>query len=71
MLIDKNDTVVVEDPTFLGALIAFSSCQPHYVTVSMDEEGMDVAPRDERSTKCAARAPSRFSRAEAEISIVG
>lgn len=35
--------VAVEDPTYLGALQAWRSHAPHYVTVPMDEEGLDVA----------------------------
>lgn len=46
MLIDKDDIIVVEDPTFLGALIAFSPYEPRYVTVGMDGEGMDVEALD-------------------------
>jgi DNA-binding transcriptional MocR family regulator len=42
MLIDRDDIILVEDPTFLGALIAFNPCEPRYVTVGMDDEGMDV-----------------------------
>jgi 2-aminoadipate transaminase len=42
MLIDKDDTIVTENPTFLGALIAFNPCEPRYLAVRTDEEGMDV-----------------------------
>ncbi|WP_259639844.1 PLP-dependent aminotransferase family protein [Pseudomonas syringae group genomosp. 3] len=40
MLLDKGDAVVVEDPTFLGALIAFNPYEPAYATVPMDHDGM-------------------------------
>lgn len=46
LLVDKDDIIVVEDPTFLGALIAFNPCEPRYVTVGMDEDGMDVEALD-------------------------
>src|ERR1700719_189828 len=40
MLLEAGDTVIVEDPTFLGALIAFNVFEPSYATVRMDGEGM-------------------------------
>ncbi|HWZ50742.1 MAG TPA: PLP-dependent aminotransferase family protein [Granulicella sp.] len=42
LLLEAGDTVIVEDPTFLGALIAFNVFEPRYATVRMDAEGMDV-----------------------------
>ncbi len=41
-LLDEHDPVVVEDPTYLGALQAFSLFQPKYLPISMDEDGMQV-----------------------------
>ena len=40
MLVNPDDVVITEDPTFLGALIAFNPCQPTYATVPMDSDGM-------------------------------
>ncbi|WP_462182862.1 aminotransferase-like domain-containing protein [Klebsiella variicola] len=40
LLIDKGDIIVTEAPTFLGALIAFNPCQPQYVSVPMDNDGL-------------------------------
>lgn len=40
MFIDRGDVVIVERPTFLGALVAFNPFEPRYVDVSMDGEGM-------------------------------
>tara|TARA_R110000782_G_scaffold270474_1_gene371608 strand:- start:9327 stop:10523 length:1197 start_codon:yes stop_codon:yes gene_type:complete len=40
LLIDPGDLIVTDDPTFLGALIAFNPCQPRYEAVPMDSEGM-------------------------------
>ena len=56
LLVDKDDVIITEDPTFLGGLIAFNPCEPTYVGVPMDEEGMDtdaleVALRTSPSTK--------------------
>ena len=42
LFVDAGDVIVTERPTFLGALIAFNPCEPRYVTVPMDEEGMDI-----------------------------
>lgn len=42
LLIDAGDVVITEDPTFLGGLIAFNPCEPIYVGVPMDDEGMDT-----------------------------
>jgi DNA-binding transcriptional MocR family regulator len=40
MLIDPGDVIVTEDPTFLGARIAFDPARPSYRAVPMDAEGM-------------------------------
>lgn len=40
MLVDPGDVIVTEDPTFLGALIAFNPSQPAYAPVAIDAEGM-------------------------------
>ncbi len=40
MLVDPGDVIITEDPTFLGALIAFNPSQPRYAAVPMDGEGM-------------------------------
>ena len=42
LFVDAGDVIVTERPTFLGALIAFNPCEPRYVLVPMDEEGMDT-----------------------------
>lgn len=42
LLIDAGDTIITENPTFLGALIAFNPCEPNYACVAMDGEGMDT-----------------------------
>jgi 2-aminoadipate transaminase len=42
MLVNPGDTIVVEDPTFLGALIAFAPSQPRYAPVPVDHDGMDM-----------------------------
>ncbi len=42
MLVDPGDVIITEDPTFLGALIAFAPSQPRYATVPVDEGGMQT-----------------------------
>ncbi|TGD41240.1 PLP-dependent aminotransferase family protein [Pseudotabrizicola sediminis] len=42
MLIDPGDVIITEDPTFLGALIAFEPSQPRYAVVPVDAEGMQT-----------------------------
>jgi 2-aminoadipate transaminase len=42
LLIDPGDTIIVEDPTFLGALIAFAPFEPRYAAVRLDDDGMNV-----------------------------
>lgn len=42
LLIDQGDVIITENPTFLGALIAFNPYEPRYVTVPMDQDGMDM-----------------------------
>ena len=38
----RGDVVITENPTFLGALIAFNPYEPTYAAVRMDDDGMDM-----------------------------
>ena len=40
MFIDKGDIIITENPTFVGALIAFNPYEPQYVAIPMDVDGM-------------------------------
>ena len=40
VLIDAGDTVLVETPTYLGALQAFSLFAPKYVSIAADDDGL-------------------------------
>lgn len=51
VFLDSGSFVVVEDPTYLGALQAFEAYNPHYHTVSMDEEGMVISEVEEAIKK--------------------
>ena len=42
LVLDPGDIVITEDPTFLGALIAFAPNEPTYAPVRTDDHGMDV-----------------------------
>ena len=42
-LVNEGDTVIVEEPSFIGALNAFRSYNAHLVGVKMDEDGMNIA----------------------------
>lgn len=57
MLLNPGDVVITENPTFLGALVAFNAYQPNYASVSMDEEGMDT---DELETVLKANPRAKF-----------
>lgn len=40
IFVDPGDTILVESPTYMGAINAFKYYQPHFVEVDMDEDGM-------------------------------
>lgn len=42
VLIDPGSRVLVEAPTYLGALSAFNPYEPEYVSVPMDDEGLEL-----------------------------
>ena len=55
VLIDTGSRVLVETPTYLGALQAFTPMEPEIVSVRSDEHGVDV---DDLAAKC--KVPPRF-----------
>ncbi len=42
VLINENDRVVLEEPSYLGAIQAFSLFRPQFITIPISEIGMDV-----------------------------
>lgn len=44
LLINPGDRILVEEPTYLGALQAWNAYEPDYVTVPIDEHGMQLEP---------------------------
>jgi len=57
VLIDRGSRILVETPTYLGALQAFTPMEPQIHSVASDDEGVDVA--DLRRVQ-AAGSPARF-----------
>nr|CBA32092.1 hypothetical protein Csp_D30390 [Curvibacter putative symbiont of Hydra magnipapillata] len=43
ILIDKDSKVLVESPTYLGAVMAFTPMEPNVVSVASDAEGIDIS----------------------------
>ena len=37
---DPGDVIIIESPTYLGALNAFKGCEPRFVSVPTDDDGM-------------------------------
>jgi 2-aminoadipate transaminase len=42
LFVNPGDRVLTEAPTYLGALQAWNACQPEYLSVPIDDEGLDV-----------------------------
>ena len=42
ILLDPDDVILVENPTYLGAVQAFNAYEARYVTVPMDSEGLQL-----------------------------
>ncbi len=43
VFVDPGDIIVTESPTYLGAIQAFQTYGPRFVTVPLDDDGMQVA----------------------------
>lgn len=48
ILVNLGDYIVVESPTYVGALSAFNSYQPKYISIRMDENGMRTDELEEK-----------------------
>ncbi len=42
VFLDKGDVVLLEEPSYLGAINAFKACEPKFVTIPTDEDGMII-----------------------------
>lgn len=61
VLIDPGDPVIVELPTYSGAIAAFHNLQASLVGVPQDAEGIDVAAVDRAAVECKAKGrPAKF-----------
>nr|WP_317856466.1 PLP-dependent aminotransferase family protein [Chakrabartyella piscis] len=40
VFIDEGDVILVESPTYLGAINAFKACEPKFIEVPTDDDGM-------------------------------
>jgi 2-aminoadipate transaminase len=43
ILVDADSKILVESPTYLGAVMAFTPMEPEVVSVGNDDEGIDIA----------------------------
>lgn len=43
VFLDEGDVVLMESPSYLGAITAFKACEPVFKEVPTDDEGMDIA----------------------------
>ena len=43
VLVNEGDTILSEDPAFVGALNTFRSYAAHLVGIPMEDDGMDIA----------------------------
>jgi 2-aminoadipate transaminase len=50
-LIDPGDTIVVEAPSYLGALMAFAGAEAEVVAIAMDDDGLRVDALAQRLTE--------------------
>lgn len=48
VLINPGDYIVVESPTYVGALSAFNAYQPNYISIGMDSEGMKTGELEDK-----------------------
>ncbi len=48
MMLDEGDAVVVEKPTYLGAMSAFTPLMCRYVDIEADDDGMDISALEEK-----------------------
>jgi DNA-binding transcriptional MocR family regulator len=47
IFLDRDDVVVCESPTYLGAVMAFNTFRPRWIEIPTDEEGMEIAPLED------------------------
>jgi 2-aminoadipate transaminase len=60
VLIDTDSQVLVERPTYLGALQAFTPMEPRFVSVGSDAEGVDVDELKQKASSARTEKSARF-----------
>ena len=53
VLIDAGSKMLVESPTYLGAVMAFTPMEPNVVSVATDDDGIDIADLVAKCRGCA------------------
>ena len=48
LMLDAGDPILVEGPTYIGAMQTFDAYEVDYVVIPMDDEGIDVEALDAR-----------------------
>lgn len=43
IFLDKDDVVLLENPSYLGAINAFKTCEPRFIEIPTEEDGMIMA----------------------------
>lgn len=52
MFLDRDDYIICERPTYLGALNAFNAHHPKYIDIPMDDNGMIMEELEKALIKC-------------------
>lgn len=47
VILNKGDQVLMEEPGYLGAIQAFSLCEPEFLSVTLEEDGLDLVKLEE------------------------
>lgn len=47
VILNKGDQVLMEEPGYLGAIQAFSLCEPQFLSVTLEEDGLDLVKLEE------------------------
>jgi 2-aminoadipate transaminase len=48
LMLDPGDSILVEGPTYIGAMQTFDAYEVDYIVIPMDDEGIDVIALEER-----------------------
>ena len=55
VLINQDDTVILEEPAYLGAIQAFSQYRPKFTAIPLESDGMDMEKLEEKLKEGAAK----------------